>query len=224
MTLRKTNSASPLVGDQSDWTTGGPHDGNECKKYRVVPCAHPSRTLLPCACFNISNCKKGVLEKGKLRKIWFSRAHVPLLLLPVAALWAFAFKCDARNGPLLHHTGFQNPAPLNPSKGPPQCGNLRENFRQNAEIVGNCVYHILEVKHCKIRGAENVGKCRKFGRQFSADPWSAECTADPPLHCTLLIPIPQKRNFCALWPIVTPAKALNQASLCRTLKEPLRTT
>ena len=29
-----------------DWTTGAPHDGNEWKKYRAVPRAHPSRTLL----------------------------------------------------------------------------------------------------------------------------------------------------------------------------------
>ena len=33
-------------GDRYDWTTGAPHDGNEWKKYRVVPRAHPSRTLL----------------------------------------------------------------------------------------------------------------------------------------------------------------------------------
>ena len=78
-----------------------------------------------------------------------------LLLLPVAALRAFVFKCDARNGPLLHHTRFQNPAPLNPSKGRPQCGNLRENFWQNAEIVGNCVSHILDVNW----GFPNGGFC-----------------------------------------------------------------
>ena len=35
-----------LFGDRYDWTTGAPHDGNEWKKYRVVPRAHPSRTLL----------------------------------------------------------------------------------------------------------------------------------------------------------------------------------
>ena len=33
------------VGDQYDWTTGSPHDGNEWKKCRVVPHAHPPRTL-----------------------------------------------------------------------------------------------------------------------------------------------------------------------------------
>ena len=32
-------------GDQNDWTTGGPYDGNEWKKYRFVPHAHPSRPL-----------------------------------------------------------------------------------------------------------------------------------------------------------------------------------
>ena len=38
-----------LFGDQYDWTTGGPYDGNDWsliwRKYRVVPCAHPVR---PC--------------------------------------------------------------------------------------------------------------------------------------------------------------------------------
>ena len=34
-----------FVGDQYDWTTGGPYDGNEWKKYRVAPRAHPLR---PC--------------------------------------------------------------------------------------------------------------------------------------------------------------------------------
>ena len=33
--------AKVLVGHQHDWTTGGPCDGNEWRKYRVVPHAHP---------------------------------------------------------------------------------------------------------------------------------------------------------------------------------------
>ena len=33
----------PFAGDQYDWTTWGPHDGNERWKYRVVPRAHPMR-------------------------------------------------------------------------------------------------------------------------------------------------------------------------------------
>ena len=37
---------SSFLGDRYDWTTGAPCDGNEWKKYRVVPRAHPSRTLL----------------------------------------------------------------------------------------------------------------------------------------------------------------------------------
>ena len=32
---------STFVGDRYDWTTGAPHDGNEWKKYRVVPHVHP---------------------------------------------------------------------------------------------------------------------------------------------------------------------------------------
>ena len=35
-------------GDQYDWTAGGPSDGNEWKKYCIVPRAYPSRTLLLC--------------------------------------------------------------------------------------------------------------------------------------------------------------------------------
>ena len=66
-------------------------------------------------CWFGSLIQKGFWEKGYLRTIWFSCAYVPLLLLPVAALQALVFKCDARNGPLLHHTRFQNPAPLHPS-------------------------------------------------------------------------------------------------------------
>ena len=45
----RTSRPIPISGSPSsryDWTTGAPHDGNEWKKYRVVPCAHPSRTLL----------------------------------------------------------------------------------------------------------------------------------------------------------------------------------
>ena len=34
-----------VFGDQYDWT-GGPYDGNEWKKYRVVPHVHPSRPLV----------------------------------------------------------------------------------------------------------------------------------------------------------------------------------
>ena len=31
------------IGDWYDWTTGGPQEGNEWRKYHVVPRAHPSR-------------------------------------------------------------------------------------------------------------------------------------------------------------------------------------
>ena len=42
-------SKQPKFGDRCDWTTGAPNDGNEWKKYRVVPRAHPSRA--PFLCF-----------------------------------------------------------------------------------------------------------------------------------------------------------------------------
>ena len=49
-------SRCPFFGDRYDWTTGAPHDGTYWKKYRVVPRAHPSRTLLY-AHFNRSRSK-----------------------------------------------------------------------------------------------------------------------------------------------------------------------
>ena len=60
-TLLPTASFRPFfpsqkVGDRYDWTTGAPHDGNERKRYRVVPRAHPSRALLY-AYFNRSGSK-----------------------------------------------------------------------------------------------------------------------------------------------------------------------
>ena len=45
-----------FVGEQCDWRTGAPHDGNELRKYRVVACAHSSRALLY-AYFNRSGSK-----------------------------------------------------------------------------------------------------------------------------------------------------------------------
>ena len=108
-----------------------------------------------------------------------------------AAARVFVFKCDARDGSLLHHTRFQNPAL--PSKGPPQCRHLRK------RSGGNCFSHI---KQCKPR----VQKCRKM-----LDIWPpilcrslrsrAQCrvSADTPLHYTLLLHILQFRGFAALW-------------------------
>ena len=37
---------SESFGDQYDQTTRGPYDANEWRKYRVVPCAHPSRPFV----------------------------------------------------------------------------------------------------------------------------------------------------------------------------------
>ena len=34
------------IGNQYGWTTGGPYDGNEWRKYHVVPRAHPLRPLV----------------------------------------------------------------------------------------------------------------------------------------------------------------------------------
>ena len=53
----KPHALAPLnytkVGDRYDWTTEGPYDGNEWRKYRIVPRVHPLR---PCvfACFHRS--------------------------------------------------------------------------------------------------------------------------------------------------------------------------
>ena len=69
---------------------------------------------------------------------------------------------------------------------------VAENFRQNAEIVGNCVSHILDVKHCKTRGADNVGKCREFGRRLLQTP-EVRSALQTPL-CTAL----SLFQFCGL--------------------------
>ena len=45
-----------MIGNQYDWTTEGPCDGNEWKKHRVVPHVHPSRPLVY-AYFNRSGSK-----------------------------------------------------------------------------------------------------------------------------------------------------------------------
>ena len=87
-------------------------------------------------------------------------------------------------GPCRATQGLQNPALADPSKGPPQCGNLQENFRQNAEIVGNCVSHILDVKHCKTRGAENVGNVGNLAANFLRTP-EVQSALQTPL-CTAL--------------------------------------
>ena len=55
-TLSTMSSRSCFVGDRYDWTTGAPHDGNEWRKYRIVPPAHPSRPLVY-AYFNRSGSK-----------------------------------------------------------------------------------------------------------------------------------------------------------------------
>ena len=44
-------SGSVFVGDWYDWTTGGPNDGNEWRKYRVVPRVYPLHPL-GFACFS----------------------------------------------------------------------------------------------------------------------------------------------------------------------------
>ena len=40
-----------------DWTTGGPYDGNEGRKYYTVPRAHPLSSLV-CACSNKAGNKR----------------------------------------------------------------------------------------------------------------------------------------------------------------------
>ena len=53
-------------GDRYDWTTGAPRDGNEWKKYRVVPHVHPSSARL------YSGLEKGVFwKRGVFRKVHF---------------------------------------------------------------------------------------------------------------------------------------------------------
>ena len=138
--------------------------------------------------------KRGFWKRGNCVKFGF----LPLTFLSSSCLWRLFRHLFSNVTPETDPcwtTEGSKTQPLSSLRRASAVRKLAENFRQNAEIVGNCVSHILDVKHCKTRGAENVGKCRKFGRQFSADPCSAECTADPPLHCALLVPILQLRIF-----------------------------
>ena len=92
------------VGDQYDWTTGGPHDANDWKKYRVVPRAHPWRTL-PCAYFNRFGSKEafsfpgGDLGSLPLYGGTFARSHsVSTLVLVDPVFVALQFEsCDWRS-------------------------------------------------------------------------------------------------------------------------------
>ena len=59
---RKFTKLNPF-GDRYDRTSGGLYDGNEWRKYRVVPRTHPLRSCIS-ACFNRSGSKraKGLLD------------------------------------------------------------------------------------------------------------------------------------------------------------------
>ena len=62
-TPKTSQKTATFFEDWFDWTTGAPHDGYEWKKYGVVPCAHPSRTLLS-AYFNSSENKAALSFPG----------------------------------------------------------------------------------------------------------------------------------------------------------------
>ena len=42
---RFSQKIEDFLGDRYDWTSRGPYDGNEWRKYRVAPRVHPSRPL-----------------------------------------------------------------------------------------------------------------------------------------------------------------------------------
>ena len=74
-------------------------------------------------------------------------------------------------------------ARLNTSKGPLKSDTLRKVFC-NMWKLSEIAFLTSRMSNFVCR---NARKCRKFSRELSADPWSAECTSDLPLHCTLLI-------------------------------------
>ena len=138
-----------------------------------------------------------------MRKIRFSRAHFPLLLLHVATLWAFVFRCDARNGPLLHHTRFQNPAPLNPGRGLRSaeiCGKIFGKMRKLSEIAS---WRSDTVK-------QGCGKCRKMSEIWPlifCRPLKCRVQCRPPYALHSPHSNSAEKNFRALWPIVTLAES-----------------
>ena len=54
-------SPSPKIGDRYDWTTGAPDNGNEWRKFRVVPHSYPLRPL-SCTLFNMGVETQGLLD------------------------------------------------------------------------------------------------------------------------------------------------------------------
>ena len=87
---------------------------------------HPNRA-------SISNCKKGFWKRGNCVKF----AFLALTFLWSCYLWRlFGHLCSS----LMPETepcctqGSKNPAPLNPSKWPPQCGNLRKFFSKMRKL------------------------------------------------------------------------------------------
>ena len=86
----------------------------------------------------------------------FSRSYsFPLATCGCSLGICVQVRCPKRTPAAPHKV--PKPSPSEPLKGAFAVRKFAENFWQNAEIVGNCVSHILDVKHCKTRGAENVG-------------------------------------------------------------------
>ena len=144
------------------------------------------------------------INNHKFGPVFDSTTKFPAIFLP-PLMWGDFVPCSA-----LYHIKFQNPASLNPSEGPSRaeiCGN----FSQNAEIFGNYVPHIPDVKYCKAKGTENVGD---LAANFL---WTLEVQSALQTYTVW--------GFARLWPIVTQTKVLNQPSPCqKTLMEPLHTT
>ena len=120
--------------------------------------------------------KRGFGKRGHCIKIRF--LALTFLLLPVAALRAFMFKCDTRHGPLLRRK-VPKPSPSQPLKGASAVQKFAE-MRKLSEILTSWMSNII-----KTRGAEYVGNL------------AANFLRTPEVHCRPLSAL-HSFQFCSL--------------------------
>ena len=145
----------------------------------------------------------------------------------MAALRTFVFKCDARNGPPLHHRSVQNQPLSSPHRRLRNVEIFVKIFsktRKLSEIMSLTFWTSNTVKQGVRKMLENVGNWPPI----FCGPLKCRVHCRPPL-CTAL----PSFQFCNLGFSrfvphcrigITTANVLNQASDCRTLTERLRTT
>ena len=148
-------------------------------------------TLVLWVCTQSATAKRGFWKRGNCVKFGF----LALTFLSSCYLWRlFGHLCSSMT-PETDPCCTTEASKTNPSQALTCASAVRkfaEHFRQNAEIVRNCVSHILDVQHCKTRGAENVGN---LAANFLRTPEVQSALQTPLLHCAPPVPILQFRIF-----------------------------